>query len=219
MAANCSVSIGVCRARFTKVDAAGNVIAGAANSYVTDSIAEATIAVNKETGTSLSVRNGCGCKIASRKFPDTFNWFDLTLTFRQLEPEMEALMLGAETIVDGADTVGLAFPSTIACDEDEPSVAVELWSENIVGSAQDGTYPWVHWVFPRATLSPGDATLGENNADRIFTGATGTNQQWGDGPYGDGPPDGQDIREGGYWKTNDDPPSAACVGGNVTATS
>lgn len=218
MAYNCGVSIGVCLARITRVDENGNVIAGE-NSYVTDSISEATIAVNKETGNTVNVRNGCGCKIASKKFPDTFNWFDISVTFTQMEPVLEGFLLGAATIDDGADTVGIAYPSTIACDEQNPAVALEFWTQNIVGTGLDATYPYFHWVFPSIIFSPGDATLGEENALRVFDGSTQTNGNWGDGPYGDGPPDGQDISEGAWWATADALPTAECAAQSVTAVS
>lgn len=132
---------------------------------------------------------------------------------------MMALMIGAETIVDGADTVGLAFPSQLDCDECEPAVALEFWTKHIVGSGQDGIHPWVHWVFPKTVWQLGDNSAEEDFLQTALTGFSRTNTQWGAGPYGDGPPDGQDISEGGYWKTDVDPPAAECVAGDVTATS
>jgi len=42
---------------------------------------------------------------------------------------------------------------------------------------------------------------------------------WGSGPYGDGPPDDQDISEGGWWKTDVEPPTAACDYADVTPSS
>lgn len=218
MAVNCGVSFGLCAVRVTKVDAAGNVVAGN-NSYVTDKPLSITLTPNIETGNTFSVRNGCGCSIARFKANDTFNWFEFQFAQAALEPEMQAMLLGAETIVDGADVVGLAFPSQLDCDEDEPAVALEFWTQHIVGSGQDGTYPWFHWVFPKTVWQLADNTFEEDIAQPTLSGFSRTNQQWGDGPYGDGPPDGQDIREGGYWKTDVDPPSADCAAGPVTATS
>lgn len=218
MAVNCGVSFGLCAVRITKVDSAGNVVAGN-NSYVTDKPLSITLTPNIETGNTFSVRNGCGCSIARFKANDTFNWFEFQFAQAALEPEMQALLLGAETITDGADVVGLAFPSQLACDEDEPAVALEFWTQHIVGSGQDGTYPWFHWVFPKTVWQLADNTFEEDIAQPTLSGFSRTNQQWGDGPYGDGPPDGQDIREGGYWKTDADPPTADCAAGTVTATS
>ena len=50
-----------------------------------------------------------------------------------------------------------------------------------------------------------------------LTGFSRSNALWGDGPYGDGPPDGSDVGiEGSYWKTADLPPAANCVIAAVT---
>lgn len=218
MAVNCGVSFGLCRVRVTRVDSNGNVIAGN-NAYVTDSALTITVSPNIETGNAISVRNGCGCKISSFKFPDTFNWWEFQFSDTTLEPVMEAFMLGASTIEDGADTVGLAYPSSLACDEDEPAVALEFWTKHIVGSGQDATYPWVHFVYPMTIWQVADNTFEEAAGTPSLTGFSRTNGNWGDGPYGDGPPDGQDISEGGYWKTDVEPPSAECAAVAVTSTS
>lgn len=218
MAVNCGVSFGLCRVRITRVDAAGNVIAGD-NAYVTDQAQTITLTPNIETGNTVSVRNGCGCSVARFKFNDTFNWFEFSFGNAALEPEMMAFMLGANTIDDGADVVGLAFQGALACDEDEPAVALEFWTEHIVGSGQDGTHPWIHWVFPKTVWQLGDNTFEEDAAQLSLNGFSRTNSNWGDGPYGDGPPDGEDISEGGFWKTADLPPAAACAATSVTSTS
>jgi hypothetical protein len=219
MAVNCGVSFGLCAVRVTLVGADGSVVAGPGNSYVTDKPLSITLTPNIETGNTFSVRNGCGCSIARFKANDTFNWFEFTFAQAALEPEMQAMLLGAETIVDGADTVGLAFPSALDCNEAEPAVALEFWTQHIVGSGQDGTLPWFHWVFPKTVWQLADNTFEEDIAQPSLSGFSRTNQQWGDGPYGDGPPDGQDIREGGYWKTDVDPPAADCAAADVTPSS
>lgn len=218
MAVNCGVSFGLCRVRITKVDSAGNVESGN-NAYVTDNPIQITLTPNIENGNTVSVRNGCGCSVAKFKFPDTFNWFEFAFNKAALEPEMESFLLGADTIEDGSDVVGLAFPGSLSCDDDEPAVALEFWTKHVVGSGQDGTFPWVHWVFPSTSWSLADNTFGEDATQISVNGFSRTNTQWGDGPYGDGPPDGQDIRDGAYWKTDVDPPEADCAVSAVTLTS
>ena len=218
MAFNCGVSFGACLVRITKVDANGNVIAGQ-NSYVSDKPISISVNANNEAGNNFSVRNGCGCGIARRKFPDTFNYWELTLQMASLEPEMIAFMIGAATIEDGADVVGVAFPSALDCDEQSPLVAFEFWAEHVVGSGLDATYPYFHWVFPASSWVIADNTFEEGPAQPSLNGTSQTNGNWGDGPYGDGPPDSQDISEGGFWATNDVLPTAACAAGSVTGVS
>ena len=215
MAVNCGVSFGICAIRITKVDATGSVLNEADNSYVSDKAISIGLSPNIEAGNNFSLRNGCGCSLARFKANDIFNWFEFTFADGALEPEMMALMLGAETIVSGADVVGLAFPGALDCSDDEPAVALEFWTKHIVGSAQDGTLPWVHWVFPKTVWQLGDNTAEEDFMQSALSGFSRTNTQWGDGPYGDGPPDSQDLREGGYWKTAVDPPTAACAAVDV----
>jgi hypothetical protein len=218
MAVNCGVSFGICAIRVTKVDASGNVVAGD-NSYVSNNVISLGLTPNIEEGATFSARSGCGCSIARFKATDTFNWFEFSLAQAALEPELMALMLGSDTIEDGADVVGQAFAGALACDEAEPAVGFEFWTQHVVGSGQDGTFPWIHWVFPKTIWRLGDNTFEEGIANPTVQGFSRTNAQWGDGPYGDGPPDGQDISEGGWWKTDVDPPDAACEATAVTATS
>jgi hypothetical protein len=204
--------------RITRVDENGNVIAGD-NAYVSDKLISVGVNPNVEAGNSFTVRNGCGCKIASRKFPDTFNYWELSLNTAALEPQMIAFLLGAAVITDGADVVGAAFPSSLACDEQAPGVAFEFWTQHIVGSGLDATYPYFHFVYPYTTWQWGDNTFEEGPAAPTLNGISQTNSNWGEGPYGDGPPDSEDISEGGFWATNDALPEAECAASAVTSTS
>ena len=112
MAVDCAVSFGLCRVRVTRVDGNGNVIAGN-NAYVTDAPLTVTVTPNIEAGNTIQTRNGCGCKIFSFKFPDTFNWWEFSFQDSQMEPELQAFMLGAPTITDGADVVSLQLEELV----------------------------------------------------------------------------------------------------------
>jgi hypothetical protein len=215
MAVNCGVSFGICRLRVTRVDASGAVVSPPNNTYVTDKVTSISVNPNIETGQTFSQRNGCGCSVARFKANDIFNWFEFSLANSALETELLAMLLGANDIVDGADSVGLAFQGALACDDDEPAVALEFWTKHVVGSGQDGTYPWFHWVFPKTVWQLGDNTFEEGIATPTVAGFSRTNLQWGGGPYGDGPPDGADISDGGFWKTDVDPPTADCAAADI----
>jgi hypothetical protein len=218
MAFNCGVSFGICRLRVTRLDDSGNVIAGN-NAYVTDKVMSVSVTPNIETGNSFSVRNGCGCKIASKKFPDTLNWFEFSFQDAAFEPELIAFMTGSPTITDGADVVGWAGAGALACDEQNPIVAFEFWTQNYDGSGLDATYPYFHFVYPATTWVFADNTFEEGPAQPTLTGISQSNNNWGDGPYGDGPPDGEDISEYGIWATSDPLPAAACAAVAVTSVS
>ena len=218
MSVTCGVSFGVCVIRLTRVDASGNVIAGE-NSYVTDKPLSVALNPNIDTGNTFSVRNGCGCSLARFKAPDTFNWFEFTFTEAALEPIMQAFLLGASEILDGVDAVGVSYPGALDCNDCEPAVSLEFWTQHIVGSAQDTQFPWFHFVFPRTIWHLGDNTNEEDIMHPVVAGFSRTNELWGHGPYSDGPPDDTIITEGGWWKTDVEPPTAECAAQNVTATS
>lgn len=215
MAVTCLPVFGICRTRVTVVDAQGNVTGA---TYVTDQQISVAVNPNIDTGNSFTARNGCGCAVARFKSPDTFNWWEFTFVNNAVEPQLEAFLLGATTIDDGG-VVGIAYPATLACDEDEPAVAFEFWVERISGSGQDGTFPWVHFCYPMTIWQVGNNTYDENFGKPTLTGFSRTNSQWGEGPFGDGPPDAADISDGGYWFTDVDPPSADCAAGSVTPSS
>ena len=100
-----------------------------------------------------------------------------------------------------------------------PAVAFEFWTEHVVGSGLDATYPYFHWVFPSTRVADRGQHLrggaGRADAQRLLA----DERNWGDGPYGDGPPDGEDISEGGFWATADALPTADCAASAVTSTS
>jgi hypothetical protein len=194
----------------TAVNAEGDPAGIADNAYVTDSVTSISVTPNIETGNTFAQRNGCGCKVASFKSNDTFNWFEFSFQNSKLEPALMNLLLGSDTIVDGTDVVGQAFLGALECDEEEPAVALEFWTQHIVGSGQDSIHPWIHWVFPKTVWQLGDNTFEEGIALPTVNGFSRTNTAWGDGPYGDGPPGSTTIEEGGWWKTAVDPPAATC---------
>lgn len=212
----CGVSFGVCRTRITKLDGLGNVVNEAGNSYVSDKVVSVGMTANIETGDTFTRRNGCGCAISRFKVNDVFNWFEFAFEDGALEPEMQSMMLGLETITNGADIVGAAFGGALACDEDPPAVAFEFWTQYLdENGALDEFYPYVHWVFPYTLWQLGDNTAEQDFMANALSGFSRANNRWGQGPYADGPPDGQDIRNGGYWLTDDALPDAACVSAEV----
>lgn len=216
MAVACGVSFGLCAARVTVLDEDGNAVGGAGNTYTTDKPVTISLSPNIETGNTFSLKNGCGCSLSRFKSVDIFNWFEFTFNNGALEPEMMSMMLGTTGIVNGADNVGMHFGSALGCSDAEPTVAFEFWTKHINGNSQDADYPWIHWVFPKTVWQVADNTAEEDFQQTAMSGFSRSNPRWGSGPYGDGPPDGSDVVEGAFWKTNVTPPTADCASGSVT---
>lgn len=210
MAVHCGPSFGLCGLRVTLLDDLGNV-AGGSDSYVTDKQISLAFTPNIDTGNTFSQRNGCGCSLARFKAEDVFNWWEFTFTDGAVEPALESLMLGGTSITDGADIVGLHFPTALDCDEQRQMVALEFWTQHLFGSKKDSALPYIHWVFPASVWQYGDHTAQEDFMNPVLTGFSRSNDLWGHGPYADGPPDGSNVgMEGAYWKTAEVLPTADC---------
>lgn len=217
MAVECGVSFGLCAIRVTELDEDGNVAAGPGNVYVTRKPVNMGFNPNYDEGQTFTSRDGCGCSSAKIKSRDVFNWFEFTFANETLEPELEALMLGETVITSGADIVGVNGTAVgDTCDTAELMVAFEFWTKHYVGSSPDVNHPWVHWIFPRSKWRRGDNTAEEGILNPAFIGQSKTNLLWGSGPYGDGPPDGQDVTEYAWYKTAVEPPVGTCASSSVT---
>jgi hypothetical protein len=209
MAVNCGVSFGICAIRVTELAESG--LAG--GTYVVSRTpVEVTFNPNVTTGQTFESRSGCGCSVARFRADDVFNWFEFVFSEDALDAEIEALMLGDTPIMDGADPVGVNGIGALDCDESPPYVGFEFWTQHIVDSAPDSAFPYVHWVFPSTRWQRGNNGASEAIARRALNGFSRTNPMWGSGPYGDGPPDGQDVREYAWWKTDAALPNATVCG-------
>jgi hypothetical protein len=215
----CGPSFGLCGLRVTLLDDLGNVEAGD-NSYVTDKQISFAFSPNIDTGNTFSQRNGCGCSLSRFKAEDIFNWWEFTFTDGAVEPALTTLMVGGVTITDpaeGSGIVGQHFPTALDCNEQARMVAVEIWTQHLFGSKKDSSLPYIHWVFPASVWQFSDNTAQEDYMNPVLTGFSRSNDLWGSGPYGDGPPDGSDVgMEGAYWKTADTIPDADCAVSAVT---
>ena len=202
---NCGVSFGLCAIRVTTL--ADNGLPGG-KYVVSHKPVEITYNPNIDTGQTFVSRSGCGCSVARFRADDVFNWFEFSFSEDALEPQIEALMLGDTPILDSGDTVGVNGVGALACDVSPPYVGLEFWTQHIVGSGKDGIRPYIHWVYPATRWQRGNNSANESIARRVLNGFSRTNPMWGSGPYGDGPPDGQDVREFAWWQTNHALPAA-----------
>lgn len=218
MAAPCGVSLHVCTIRITVLDPDTGAVADADdNSYVTGKSLSVQVTPTIEAGADITLTGGCDCVVASYRGTDKLKRFEFEINIAALEPAMISMMVGGSIINDGTYDVGVAWPSALECGEAEPAVAFEFWTDHWNGDAQDPDYPYIHHVYPQTRWQIGQQQYQNDFAQPVLTGFSRQNLAWGDGPYGDGP--GADIRNGGWFYTDDTPPTAACAAATVEPSS
>lgn len=219
MAAACGASLHICALRVTKLDAVGNVASESNNSYVTNQVMQVQLNPNILAGIDSDLVGGCDCVLASYRGVDKLKRFEFQVDMGAMEPILVAMLIGAAQIADATDIVGVAWPAPVECGSTPPNVAVEFWTDHWVEDAPDPVYPYIHHVYPSSYWQIGQQTFQNDFARPPLNGFSRKNPQWGAGPYGDGPPDSEDISRGGWWKTADVPPEADCLAASVTPSS
>ncbi len=219
MTAICPSSILACGMRVTLLDSLGNVSPDANNFWVSDDLIQITTTPELATGSDRELRSGCDCVIASAKFPDLLKRFTFEIQKGQLQPGLEALMLGEDVILDGADPIGAWFANNSECGAAPiPNVALEVWSQAYEGNGQSQTLPFIHWIWPLTRWQLGASTLSSDFKQTVLTGFSDPNTRWGHGPYNDDP--GEVVGPlGGYWFTATAPPAAECAYQTVSPSS
>lgn len=208
---DCTIPFEICRARFTRLTAVGNVAAGPNNSWVTDKITEFVYTPEIETGDDRVLKGGCGQIIAAAKNPDLRKRWTLSLSKGSIEPGLDELLLGDTVILSGPDAIGTwSGPQIGSSASGPPPVAVEVWTKNWEFDHQHPTRPWLHWVFAMSEWQRQAQTLNDDLSISPVAGFTRVNPVWGHGPYGEQPeamPSGKDV---GVWEQAADPPAADC---------
>jgi len=208
--------------RVTLLDDTGNVDPGSDNYWVTDNLVDISVTPEQEEGADVTQKSGCDCIVASYRGPDLLKRFTFEINLGAIEPGLITLMIGGAAILDSADIVGLDWPSGTDCAADPPpKVALEVWSYNWDGNQQDSIRPYWHWVWPLTRWQIGPSTLG---AGEFFlpnlVGYSEGNDQWGTGPYGDGPPSAGSVGDlGSVWAQATAPPAGSCAYQSITPAS
>jgi hypothetical protein len=224
MAAKCLNPIRFCAFRVTLLEVTGAVAAGPNNSYVSGKGIQIQETLDIDEGTERVVRNGCDCIGAQYKPDPILKRRLLQLDRDALEPALESLMLGDTLILDGSDPVGIADAELGVCSTtSRPRVAFEAWLEAYDVDHPDADVPYIHFVWPATTWTPGGTlTFGSDFMQPSLSGFSRENDLWGHGPYGDQvTPNGTPIALStrGYFYTDVAPPDTACGFASVSPAS
>ena len=178
--------------RVTRLDAAGNLLNGAGDSYVTSAFMRVSFTPEYEEGDEITEKNANGIVCVTYKSPDVLKRITMELAICEPDPEISNLISGGLLLRKNLGTfaspdnksIGWASPAV----GDDPAgfgVSIEVWSHAIKDGKKSSTLPYFHWVFPYAKLrQSGDRVIENGMLATTFEGYGLGNTQFASGPDG-----------------------------------
>jgi hypothetical protein len=164
--------------RVTRLDAAGNLLTGAGDSYTTSAFMRISFTPEYEEGDEITEKGANGVVCVTYKAPDTLKRITMELAICEPDPELTALISGGLLLRKNLGTaedpnhrsVGWAAPGV----GDDPAgygVAIEAWSHAVKDGKRVGTLPYFHWIFPYVKMrQSGDRVIENGLLANTFEG-------------------------------------------------
>jgi hypothetical protein len=171
--------------RVTRLDAAGNLLNGAGDSYTTSAFMRVSFTPEYEEGEGITEKGANGVVCVSYKAPDTLKRITMELAICEPDPELSSLLSGGLLLrktVDGqVQSVGWALPG-VGDDPAGNGVAVEVWSHAVKNGKRASALPYFHWIFPYAKFrQSGDRVIENGLLANTFEGYGLGNPNFGAG--------------------------------------
>jgi hypothetical protein len=164
--------------RVTRLDAAGNLLNGAGDSYTTSAFMRVSFTPEYEDGDEIVEKSADGTVCVSYKAPDTMKRVTLELAICEPDSELTALISGGlllrknfgTFVAQDNKSVGWAAPG-VGDDPTGYGVALEVWSFAVKDGRRSATLPYFYWVFPYARLrQSGDRVIENGMLATTFEG-------------------------------------------------
>lgn len=164
--------------RVTRLDSAGNLMTGPADSYTTSAFMRISFTPEYEEGDEITEKGANGVVCVTYKAPDTLKRITMELAICEPDPELSALLSGGLLLRknvgtgDAVDTksIGWAAPG-VGDDPAGNGVAIEAWSHAVKDGKRAGVLPYFHWIFPYAKFrQSGDRVIENGLMANTFEG-------------------------------------------------
>jgi hypothetical protein len=175
--------------RVTRLDAAGNLLNGAGDSYTTSAFIRTSFTPEYEEGDEITEKAADGTVCVVYKSPDTLKRITMEIAICEPDPELTQLMSGGLLLRKNLGTyaspdrksVGWSSPA-VGDDPASSGVAIEVWSYAIKDGKKSSTMPYFHWVFPYAKVrQSGDRVIENGLLANTFEGYGLGNPNFGSG--------------------------------------
>lgn len=164
--------------RVTRLDAAGNLMGGAGDSYTTSAFMRVSFTPEYEEGDEITEKGANGVVCVTYKAPDTLKRITMELAICEPDPELSALLSGGLLLRKNLGTAGQPNNKSIGWAApgvgDDPAgngVALEVWSHAVKDGKKAGVLPYFHWIFPYAKFrQSGDRVIENGLMANTFEG-------------------------------------------------
>lgn len=170
--------------RVTRLDECGNPEFGACAFAVSEGFVQATITPNTEEGERFLQRTANGSAIVNQRGRPILNWYDVSIQFQEVDPELFTLITGLDPYADDQDrTIGFVVTESRYA---TANFALELWMGNAEEACLPGQLPFfgynlLPWVTEGALTE--DITVQNDLITFTVAGRTRKGTPWGVGPY------------------------------------
>lgn len=170
--------------RVTRLDVCGNPDFGECAYAVSEGYVSVTMTPNSEEGERFLQRGANGNAIVNQRGRPILNWYDVSIVFAEVDPELFTIITGLEPYMDDQDRV-IGFPVT----ESEfatANFALEAWMGNAEEACLPGALPFygynlLPWVTEGALT--GDLVIQNDLITFTVAGRTRKGTPWATGPY------------------------------------
>lgn len=178
--------------RATRLDATGNPLNGAGDSYTTSAFMRVSFTPEYEEGDEITEKSASGAVCVTYKSPDTLKRITMEVAICEPDPELTNLLAGGILLRKNLGTfaaqnnrsIGWASPAV----GDDPSgngVSIETWSLAVKDGKKAGALPFFKWIFPYVKLrQSGDRVIENGLMANTFEGFGLGNAAFADGPDG-----------------------------------
>jgi hypothetical protein len=164
--------------RVTRLDANGNLLNGAGDSYTTSAFMRISFTPEYEAGDEITEKSANGAICVTYKSPDTLKRITMELAICEPDPELTNLISGGLLLrknlgtseVPDHKSIGWSSPG-VGDDPAGNGVSIEAWSWAVKDGKKASTMPYFHWVFPYAKLrQSGDRVIENGMLATTFEG-------------------------------------------------
>lgn len=140
-----------------------------------------------EDGADMFTEDAAGNACVVRKKPDRTKRATFTLTMCRTDYRLNEITGVSKSVTLGQVVVGHAVKTSSGCGGTTlgNGVSIELWSEQWDCDVPMVNQPYMRSILPRCWLTPAGFTRENDVAMPVFNGFSVSNNNWGDGPFGD----------------------------------